>query len=66
MLPDIPDAAEWAPASPCVGVCLLDPATRLCRGCLRTTAEIARWYRANAADKRQMLAELAERRRSLQ
>ena len=29
--------------SPCVSVCELDPVTRFCRGCLRTTAEIAAW-----------------------
>ena len=28
--------------SPCVGVCSLDD-DGLCRGCRRTTAEIARW-----------------------
>jgi predicted Fe-S protein YdhL (DUF1289 family) len=44
---------------------MLDPATHRCRGCLRTTAEIAHWYRASAAEKRQMLADLAERQRSL-
>ena len=52
-----------APASPCLGVCLLDPATGRCRGCLRTVAEIANWYDASAAEKRAILARLDRRRR---
>jgi len=50
------------PVSPCVGVCLVDPRTRQCRGCLRTVDEIARWYDAGAAEKRALLVILAERR----
>ena len=30
-------------ASPCISVCVMDPATGLCCGCLRTLDEIARW-----------------------
>jgi predicted Fe-S protein YdhL (DUF1289 family) len=54
---------EPAPASPCVGICLIDPASRRCRGCLRDIDEIATWYGASAAEKRAILARLAERRR---
>jgi len=53
---------ERPPASPCVGICLMDPATRQCRGCLRTVDEIARWYEASPAEKRELLALLATRR----
>ena len=53
---------EPAPASPCIGICLIDPATRRCRGCLRYIDEIATWYDASAAEKRAILARLAERR----
>jgi uncharacterized protein len=53
---------EPSPASPCVGICLLDPQTRQCRGCLRTVEEIARWYEAGVAEKRALLVILAERR----
>ncbi|MBV9860191.1 MAG: DUF1289 domain-containing protein [Alphaproteobacteria bacterium] len=49
------------PVSPCIGICMLDPATRECRGCHRTTAEIAAWYRASAAEKRELLARLERR-----
>jgi uncharacterized protein len=30
-------------ASPCIGICRIDPQTRLCEGCLRTLDEIAAW-----------------------
>jgi predicted Fe-S protein YdhL (DUF1289 family) len=50
------------PASPCLGICLMDPATRMCHGCLRTIAEIAAWYDATSAEKHTILARLAARR----
>lgn len=57
-MPDsVPD-----PASPCRGICLMDPATRMCCGCLRTIAEIAAWYEASASEKRAILERLALRR----
>lgn len=58
------DMAEAAPTpvSPCLGICLMDPATRTCRGCLRTIEEIAGWYSASNPEKRAILARLAERR----
>jgi predicted Fe-S protein YdhL (DUF1289 family) len=54
---------DGIPESPCVGICLIDPATGYCRGCLRDVAEIAAWYAADIAGKRVILARLAERRR---
>ena len=54
--PLVPEAA-----SPCVGVCLLDAGTGLCRGCLRTMAEIASWPTLDLAEKRRVLAQLPER-----
>jgi predicted Fe-S protein YdhL (DUF1289 family) len=53
---------ERSPVSPCVGICLIDPATRQCRGCRRSVEEIARWYTADAAEKRALLAVLEARR----
>jgi uncharacterized protein len=53
---------EASPPSPCLGICLMDPRTRTCRGCLRTIDEIAAWYVADAAEKRAILARLAVRR----
>ncbi len=57
-----PGSAKSAPASPCIGICLIDPVTRRCRGCLRTIAEIANWYEASAVEKRVILAHIAARR----
>jgi len=53
--------SERAPVSPCVGVCTLDTATHLCRGCARTIAEIADWPRLGAEEKRRILAQLPAR-----
>ena len=50
------EGAERSPLSPCLGICLMDPATRMCRGCLRTIDEIRGWYEASAADKRAILS----------
>ncbi|MGH7060057.1 MAG: DUF1289 domain-containing protein [Stellaceae bacterium] len=50
------------PESPCIGICLIDPATGHCRGSLRSVAEIASWYSATVKEKRAMLASLAARR----
>jgi uncharacterized protein len=63
--PAIEEAAGPAPVSPCLGICLMDPRTRTCRGCLRTIEEIAGWYSASPAEKRAILARLAERRRAV-
>lgn len=54
--------AEKTPVSPCLGICLMDPRTRTCRGCLRTIEEIAGWYTASNAEKRAILKRLDERR----
>jgi len=56
-------ASDRFPPSPCIGICLIDPATGRCRGCLRYIDEIAAWYDASAAEKRAILARIAERRR---
>jgi len=60
--PGAPGHAEPAPPSPCIGICLIDPANRRCRGCLRTIDEIATWYGADVAEKRAILARIAARR----
>jgi len=53
--------APSAVASPCVNVCRIDAASRLCLGCRRTIAEIARWGSTDDADRRAILAALEER-----
>ena len=57
------DQMQPSPVSPCLGICLMDPRTRMCRGCLRTVEEIAAWYNASAAEKRAIIARLEARRR---
>jgi uncharacterized protein len=57
-----PEAAESAPPSPCIGICLIAPSTRYYRGCLRSIEEIATWYQASAAEKRAIMVRIAERR----
>jgi predicted Fe-S protein YdhL (DUF1289 family) len=64
-MPDPPGenpAFGTAPVSPCLGICLMDPRTRMCRGCLRTIEEIAGWHAASPSEKRAMLERLAARR----
>jgi uncharacterized protein len=63
MRDEAPANAEASPASPCLGICLMDPVTRRCRFCLRTIAEIAGWYEASPAEKHAILGRLAARRR---
>ncbi|HWB48385.1 MAG TPA: DUF1289 domain-containing protein [Stellaceae bacterium] len=58
--------SDATPISPCVGICIMDPRTRQCRGCLRTVEEIARWYEATPAEKRELLTVLAERRAAVE
>ena len=55
--------AAASPVSPCIGICLMDPTTRTCRGCLRTIDEIRAWYEASIAEKQAVLGRLAARRR---
>ncbi len=55
--PDIP--------SPCTTVCVLDPVTGYCRGCLRTVTEIGRWPVADNEERLAILQQLKARRRAL-
>ena len=48
--------------SPCTNVCEMDPATGLCRGCLRTIDEIVAWGALDDDARRAVMAELPERR----
>jgi predicted Fe-S protein YdhL (DUF1289 family) len=57
-----PASQQRPPASPCLGICLMDPATRLCRGCLRRVEEIAAWHDATTARKYEILDSIAARR----
>ena len=48
-------------ATPCVNVCRIDQASRLCTGCGRTLEEIARWRLMPEADRLAVMAGLEER-----
>ncbi|MBN8808720.1 MAG: DUF1289 domain-containing protein [Sphingomonas sp.] len=47
-------------ASPCINVCRIGR-DRLCEGCRRTTAEIARWTSMTPAERDAVMAELPGR-----
>lgn len=48
-------------SSPCVKLCQLDPATRLCLGCGRSLNEIGRWSNLSEAERRAIMTELPAR-----
>lgn len=52
--------------SPCVKICTIHPAERLCVGCLRTIDEIAGWSRMSSDERRRIMAELPGRAPRLQ
>ncbi|KQT86178.1 DUF1289 domain-containing protein [Aurantimonas sp. Leaf443] len=47
--------------TPCTKVCVLDPASGLCRGCGRTGAEIGAWAGMSALERREVMAALPAR-----
>jgi predicted Fe-S protein YdhL (DUF1289 family) len=53
--------APGGPMSPCVSICTLDE-RGLCRGCLRSLAEISGWLRMSAAERWNVLGAIEIRR----
>lgn len=49
-------------SSPCVQICVIDPVSRLCEGCLRTLQEIADWSRLSEPERLAIMAELPRRK----
>ncbi|MGO4666092.1 DUF1289 domain-containing protein [Bosea sp. 2RAB26] len=49
-------------SSPCVQICVIDPVSRLCEGCLRTLQEIADWSRLSEAERLAIMTELPLRK----
>jgi uncharacterized protein len=49
--------------SPCIKVCVIDPASGVCDGCHRSLAEIAGWSRYPGAERRRIMALLPARAR---
>lgn len=52
--------------SPCVKLCTIHPAERICVGCLRSIDEISAWSRMTAAERTAIMAELPTRAPRLQ
>ncbi|KAB2917066.1 MAG: DUF1289 domain-containing protein [Hyphomicrobiaceae bacterium] len=49
--------------TPCIKVCVIDPATRLCAGCGRSIDEIAGWRTMTDIERRRIMRELPARQR---
>ena len=61
MTADLSAPSNGDPASPCVGVCVINPQTQLCEGCFRTLDEIAGWWDYDPDQKRAVLIQLDDR-----
>ncbi|WP_091830885.1 DUF1289 domain-containing protein [Bosea lupini] len=48
-------------SSPCIKICVMDPASKLCQGCGRTLQEIAQWSRLSEAERLAIMAMLETR-----
>ena len=48
--------------SPCIGVCVMEDASGLCKGCQRTIDEIIDWGAATESRKRQVWLAILQRR----
>ncbi len=55
------ETAAKRPLSPCVGICELDEAERLCIGCGRTVLEISNWLKLDEAERQAIWDELPAR-----
>ena len=62
----LPDDGPARPAgaieSPCINICQIDRASRLCVGCARTIDEIAAWGGMTPEARRRVMADLPARR----
>jgi predicted Fe-S protein YdhL (DUF1289 family) len=47
--------------TPCIKVCVLDPASGLCQGCARSLDEIARWGTMSDSERGRIMGELKGR-----
>ena len=51
--------------SPCINVCVLHPEAKLCLGCFRSADEITQWSRITPEVRREIMAELPEREKTI-
>lgn len=47
--------------TPCLKICVLEPGSKLCRGCGRTLDEIAGWGAMSSSERRRIMALLPDR-----
>jgi predicted Fe-S protein YdhL (DUF1289 family) len=47
--------------SPCIGICTLIPESKICRGCFRTSDEIAEWMLLSDSEKQQVIEKSTRR-----
>ncbi|MBA84418.1 DUF1289 domain-containing protein [Thalassobius sp. S69A] len=47
--------------SPCVNICVIHPAERICTGCLRSIDEITQWSKMTDDQRSALMAELPSR-----
>ncbi len=52
-------------STPCIKICEIDPAARLCRGCGRSLDEIARWGSMPESERLAVMATLPDRLRAV-
>jgi uncharacterized protein len=52
-------------ASPCIGICQIEPRSGLCLGCARSLQEIGRWRDASDEERKRIMAELPARKARL-
>ena len=48
--------------TPCIDVCVIDPSSRLCAGCLRSIDEITGWRTMSPEARRAVMDQLEARR----
>lgn len=48
--------------SPCVQICVVHPAERICTGCYRTIDEISRWSRMGSSERAEIMNDLPSRK----
>jgi predicted Fe-S protein YdhL (DUF1289 family) len=51
--------------SPCIKICVIEPQSRLCTGCLRTIDEISAWSRMTPEARAEVMAALPARKGQL-
>jgi uncharacterized protein len=58
---DVPDWPKGGIDSPCIQICVVHPAERICTGCHRSIDEISRWSQMNPAERASVMEDLPAR-----